>query len=78
MSIVADGCDFSRIIASIVDSNGTVVETATNTNTITFTVSGQGELVGTNPIAAKAGMIVILAKSTLTTGTMQITATASG
>lgn len=75
-SIFADGSDFSRIIVSVVDANGTLVPSATNA--ITFKISGSGRLIGDNPVNARAGMNIILAAANYQTGTITITATASG
>lgn len=72
-TLVADGVDFGRIIASVVDNNGTVVPTASNS--IRFSLSGPGELIGENPINAQGGMIINLIKAGLATGTATITAT---
>jgi hypothetical protein len=75
--IEANGGDFSRIIASVVDANGTVVPTATNS--ISFAISGGGAtLIGENPMAAQAGMNIILAKSSLTLGEITVTAASGG
>ena len=76
-NIEANGSDFSRIIASVVDANGTVVPTAANS--ISFTISGGGgNLIGENPMAAQAGVNIILAKASLTLGEITVTAISNG
>lgn len=73
-TLVANGSDFSRVVAALVDANNTVVPTAGNR--ITFTVSGNGTAVGRNPVAAIAGYHVILAQADLTPGTIRVSARA--
>ncbi|MBN1127908.1 MAG: DUF4982 domain-containing protein, partial [Chitinispirillaceae bacterium] len=73
-TIEANGGDFSRVVAALVDANGTVVPTASNA--ITFTLSGSGTAIGQNPVNAIAGYHIILAKATLSPGTIRVTATA--
>jgi beta-galactosidase len=76
-SIHADGSDFSRIIVSVVDADGTVVSGA-NDN-ISFEISGPGRLIGDNPVRPRAGSSIVLAASnSLQTGSVTITASASG
>jgi hypothetical protein len=75
--IEANGSDFSRIVAYVVDSNGTqVLITGT---AITFSIaSGGGKLLGDNPAPTEAGATIVLAQSSLTAGAMSITASADG
>ena len=76
-SIYADGSDFSRVIVSVVDADGTVVSGA-NDN-ISFKISGPGRLIGDNPVRPRVGSSIILAASnSLQTGSVTITASASG
>lgn len=80
-SLIADGTDFAIVHASVVDANGTVVPT--NSTSITFSVSGQGALIGSgaigaNPVVAGAGIGSALVRSTTTAGALTITASASG
>jgi beta-galactosidase len=76
-SIYADGSDFSRVIVSVIDANGTVVSGANDS--ISFEISGPGRLIGENPVRPRVGNIIILAASnSLQTGSLTITATASG
>lgn len=73
----ADGSDIALVYASILDANGTVLPAASNS--ITFAVSsGPGDLVGTNPVAAQAGIATIMLRSRTTGGAITITAAASG
>jgi beta-galactosidase len=74
--IEANGSDFSRVVVSVIDSNGTVIPSATNS--ISFSSSGPGTLRGDNPIRVEAGMMAILANATLTPGTITVTASCSG
>ena len=76
-SIYADGSDFSRVIASVVDADGTIVTGATDN--ISFEISGPGRLIGDTPVRPRVGSIIILAASnSLQTGTLTVTASASG
>ncbi len=76
-AIGANGSDFSRIVATIVDSNGTPVP-VTGT-AITFSLaSGNGKLIGDNPASSDAGATIILAQSSIVSGEMTITASAPG
>jgi hypothetical protein len=71
--IEANGGDFSRIIAEVVDASGTYIP---NTgNSVTFALSGPGTLIGNNPFAAQSGVAMNLAKAQLTAGTITVTAT---
>jgi beta-galactosidase len=74
LPFVADGSDIAIVYASILDANGEVIPTAANS--VTFSVSGPGTLVGNNPVAAIAGIASILLRSGTTAG--QITVSASG
>lgn len=72
----ANGGDFSRVIAEVVDENGTYIPNTNNR--IQFAVSGPGSLVGDNPFSAQSGVAINLAKVTQTNGTITVTATSSG
>lgn len=88
-AITADGKDLSFIMADVRDANGVLVPTADNS--ITFAVSGPAALVGVdngNPIddssykatsrKAFSGKALAIVRSTAASGTITITATASG
>jgi beta-galactosidase len=75
-TIEANGGDFSRVEAYIIDANGTWVQYIKNP--ITFSISGAGDLVGDNPLAAQSGACITLAKARLTPGTLTVTASATG
>lgn len=62
--------------AAVVDNNGTIVPDATNR--IKFTVSGDAELIGNNPIETEAGVASILLKAGERGGEIEITAFAEG
>jgi beta-galactosidase len=72
-AIEANGADFSRVVARIVDANGSVIPTATSS--ITFSLSGAGTLIGKNPVNAIGGYHIILAQAKLTTGMLTVSAT---
>jgi len=79
--IAADGSDFARVVISVVDSSGTIVPDAFNT--VDLRISGPGILIGGNPniippLNVEGGMFAILVQSTLTPGTITVTATSSG
>ena len=74
LPFTADGSDIAIVYASIVDANGTVVPTATNSVNFTI-VSGPGDYVGNNPQAAVAGIASILLRSRTTGGQIIVSAT---
>ena len=79
LSLKADGADLAIAYASIVDANGTVVPTATNS--VTFTVSGPGTIISGdgNPVAAVAGIATVYVQTQYNTpGTIIVSASASG
>jgi beta-galactosidase len=59
-TITADGSDLSRIIVSLVDTNGTVVE---GNLPVSFKLEGIGQLIGENPVRLRAGKMIILVQS---------------
>ncbi|MBN1761242.1 MAG: hypothetical protein JW863_23155 [Chitinispirillaceae bacterium] len=73
VKLEANGGDFSRVIAEVVDANGTYIPYTGNT--ITFDVSGPGTLIGDNPFKAQSGVAMNLAKVNLSVGTITVTAT---
>jgi len=75
-TLLANGSDFARITAHVVDRNGTVVADAENP--ITWTVTGAGRQVGDNPIKAVRGKIITLAQTMLEPGSMTVTAASDG
>jgi beta-galactosidase len=89
-AIAADGRDLAFVTADVVDADGLVVPTATNT--IQFAVAGPGRIAGTdngNPIdvsssltstARKAfsGKALAIVRSTGSAGSIQVTATSAG
>ena len=74
---VADGSDIVMVYAYVNDANGNVVST-NNSELVTFSVSGLGTIVGTNPVVAEAGIASVLVRTTRTAGTITVTAGASG
>ena len=75
-TIEANGGDFSRVEAYIVDNNGTWIQYTTNP--ITFAISGSGDLIGDNPLAAQSGACITLAKARLIAGTLTVTGSSTG
>lgn len=66
--------DLIFIYAEIVDSGGNYIPTSSHE--VYFELNGQGELIGSNPIAAEAGIATILFKGD--PNTIKITATSEG
>jgi len=85
-TIIADGADWTRIIASVVDKDGTVVcdyqwnkrEYLPDNSSVKFSITGNGKLVGDNPVLLEAGRMIILAQSTMEPGEMTIKAESEG
>ena len=71
---LAPGGDLVFVHAQIADANGTVVPNATTT--VSFTVAGDAQLIGDNPIAAEAGIATVLLKTGTKPGTLTLKATA--
>jgi len=87
--VVADGQDVAMLAATILDSQGRIVRTATNG--ITFTVEGQGTLLGVgngdpsciepdkgNFRSAFGGLARVIVQSTRQAGVITITASSAG
>jgi beta-galactosidase len=72
-TLVDDGADMTRIVATVIDANGNIVPTATNS--ITFSSTSAGKIVGDNPVPAVAGQMAVLVRAGTTMGTATITAT---
>ncbi len=72
-TLMADGNSFATITAKIYDAYGNFLPVATNE--VTFSLSGPGELIGTNPNICVNGQTSITYKTSETTGTAVITAT---
>jgi beta-galactosidase len=65
--------DMVFIYAKITDNNGTVIPTATNEVIFALT-EGNGELIGTNPVKAEAGIATIILKTKNLKSLIKITA----
>jgi hypothetical protein len=76
LKFAADGSDIAIVYASILNGSGQVISNATNS--VTFSLSGPGALVGTNPVAAIAGIASILIRAGATAGLITVSAEASG
>jgi len=79
--LVADGGDWIRVHAKVCDARGTVHPMADNV--ITFSVEGEGALIGdaaigANPVAAEAGIATALVRATGKAGRITVRATAFG
>jgi beta-galactosidase len=78
---IADGADWLRVYAYICDARGTTYPYADDL--VTFSVCGQGTLIGdekifANPARAEAGIATGLVRTTRIAGTVAVTATAPG
>ena len=76
---VADGADWVRVYAHICDARGTTYPHADDL--VTFTVSGQGVLIGgatigANPVRAEAGIATGIIRTTRIAGAVTVSATA--
>jgi beta-galactosidase len=70
------GKDVFFVYASILDENGTLVPTASNS--VTFELSGPGRLIGHNPIEAEAGIASIVVETLGEEGIIEIGAISPG
>jgi len=76
-SVPANGSETIAINATIVDSSGTMVSTASSTN-VTFSVTGQAALASPATIRSEAGIATGYIRVTDQPGLITVTATASG
>jgi adhesin/invasin len=75
MSITANGTSTSLLRAEIRDV-GTNQLIVTGSNSVTFSLDGQGSLVGINPKNAQGGIATLTLRSAASAGTATVTATA--
>jgi hypothetical protein len=75
-TMLNDNVATADIIVSLNNNRGRRVPGTTNA--VTFSVSGPGTLVGTNPISAVDGIATIKVKSTTQPGTITVTVTGTG
>ena len=68
--------DVVFVHANTTDGNGNPV--AENTRTVTFTLEGDGELIGSNPVVTRAGIATILYRAGRQSGNVTIVASAEG
>ncbi|MDZ7290583.1 MAG: DUF4982 domain-containing protein [candidate division KSB1 bacterium] len=68
--------DVLFVYAAVLDENGTLVPTATNT--VRFELRGHGRLIGQNPIDAEAGIASILVETQGEKGVVEINAASTG
>jgi beta-galactosidase len=76
-NVPANGSETIAVNASIVDSNGTLVPTASSTN-VTFTVTGPATLASPAAITSEAGIATAYIRVTDQPGLITVTAAASG
>ena len=81
LGLTADGSDWIRVYARVCDGRGTVHPFADDL--ITFSVTGEGEIISdasisANPVKAEAGIATALIRSTTTPGKITVRATAFG
>ena len=76
-NVPANGSETIAVNASILDSNGTLVPTASSTN-VTFTVTGPATLASPATITSEAGIATAYIRVTDQPGLITVTATASG
>ena len=79
--LTADGADWIRVYAKVCDGRGTVHPFSNNL--ITFTIEGEGSLigdasVGANPVAAEAGIATALVRASAKPGKITVKATSFG
>jgi len=70
--IFADGSDLTRVVATIVDANGTAVEGLSSE--VYFKVEGKGMIVGSNPAVIRNGKAVVLVRAHYAVGNLNIVA----
>nr|WP_234408408.1 hypothetical protein [Marinilabilia salmonicolor] len=68
--------DVVFLYASVTDANGTILPEAFNN--VTYSVEGDAELIGANPVSAEAGIATILLKAGDQGGVITIKASANG
>lgn len=78
---IADGSDWIRVYAHICDARGTICPLADDF--VTFSVTGQGALIGdekifANPLRAEAGVATALVRMTRLAGAVTVSASAPG
>lgn len=76
-TLLADSSDARLVWIDIIDSNGTVVPTATNQVTISI-VSGPGTILGPNPLTMMGGQLATWIRGSTTGGLIIIQGTATG
>jgi beta-galactosidase len=79
--MVADGSDIIFVYATVVDTNGAVVQTFgsnSSADKITFNVTGPAALISPSVVRAEAGTSTALLRSTTQPGQITVTATRTG
>ncbi|MBE3114164.1 MAG: prepilin-type N-terminal cleavage/methylation domain-containing protein [Actinobacteria bacterium] len=75
-SILADGITQSTITATIQNAAGGTVDDGTHD--IIFTITGEGTLIGLNPVTSDLGLATVTLQSKLTAGIATVTASSPG
>ncbi len=75
-TLTADGSDMAMLFISAVDENGTLVPDFSEN--IDVEISGNGRLIGPNPVKAEGGVAAIWLASTTKAGEIRVTASAKG
>jgi hypothetical protein len=75
-SLLADGGDARLIFVSVLDANGQVVPSATNT--VNLSISGHGTILGPTAIVMKGGELATWLQAGRVAGTATLTASGSG
>jgi len=71
--IPADGADFTRVVVSLRDRNGTIVPV--KSAPVQFEVEGEGKLIGDNPLLLENGLSAVYLQAGLHPGTIKLKAT---
>ncbi|MBD3421937.1 MAG: DUF4982 domain-containing protein [Chitinivibrionales bacterium] len=78
-TLYADGADFTRVVVSQVDANGTVVPVAwEKAPALTLSITGPGSVIADDRFRLYGGQVAFLVKAGMQTGTMTATAKVTG
>jgi beta-galactosidase len=71
--LLADGADFTRIVVSLRDRNGTIVPV--KSASVQLAVEGEGKLIGDNPLRLENGISAVYLQASHQPGTIKLKAT---